>query len=253
MANTLKELRPEYMDLWRTMEFSANNEARADKVAGRLLSYLDRYMGIQRLTGVPAAFIMVAHERESSGNWNTYLGNGEPLNRVTTLVPKGRGPFKTFEEGAMDALTLEHMTGIELASWDEATLCFWLESFNGFGYRMYHQMPSPYLWSGTNHQKIGKYTGDGHFDPTVMDSQLGGMAVYAAIIKAAPQLDLGGPAGGPVWLGRYTIAPQTSNVPQVPPPKPIEPSVSVTHTSQHPVWDALITFLRVLFDTRSKK
>jgi len=49
---------------------------------------------------------------------------------------------------------------------------FWEETLNGPGYDMLG-MPSPYLWGGTSIQRRGKYTSDHHFDPTVMDTQLG--------------------------------------------------------------------------------
>jgi lysozyme family protein len=40
-------------------------------------------------TGVPWFVVAALHERESGADFATYLGNGEPLNRVTQLVPKG--------------------------------------------------------------------------------------------------------------------------------------------------------------------
>ena len=45
--------------------------------------------------------------RDSTFDFDTYLGTGEPLNRVTRLEPKGRGPFKSFEDGAVDAFKIK--------------------------------------------------------------------------------------------------------------------------------------------------
>jgi lysozyme family protein len=63
-----------------------------------------------------------------------------------------------------------------------------LEKFNGFGYREYHHIPSPYLWGGTVVQKPGKYVRDKHYDPTVMDEQIGGMALLAALMQLDPSV-----------------------------------------------------------------
>lgn len=203
MNYTAAALHDEYMHLWNTSDYLPGWQRSAQKVAARLLSNLPRYKALEVVSNVPAAFIMCAHERESGGNWNTYLGNGQALNRVTTIVPKGRGPFKTFEEGALDAFALEKLGsgGIRLSDWDEAMLCFWMEKFNGFGYRQ-RGLRSPYLWGGTNHQQPGKYTSDNHFDPTFMDPQLGGMAVYGELVRQEPSLNLGGNAMDPAFLNR---------------------------------------------------
>src|SRR6266850_995656 len=48
--------------------------------------------------------IAVAHEREASQRWDTQLGQGDPLNQVSVHVPAGRGPFRSGEDGALDAL-----------------------------------------------------------------------------------------------------------------------------------------------------
>src|SRR4051812_2272543 len=73
------DLHDEYMNLWSTMEYKPGVQRMCEKTASRLISNLDRYKRLEKISNVPAAFIMVTHERESGGNWNTYLGNGEPL------------------------------------------------------------------------------------------------------------------------------------------------------------------------------
>ena len=58
--------------------------------------------------------MVLRHYRESNFNFDTYLGNGQSLARVTTIVPKGRGPFTgpdAFINGAIDALRLEGFIG----------------------------------------------------------------------------------------------------------------------------------------------
>jgi lysozyme family protein len=50
-----------------------------------------RYQAVEKRTGVPWAFIAVAHERECSQDWTGSLAQGDPWNRVSVHVPKGRG------------------------------------------------------------------------------------------------------------------------------------------------------------------
>lgn len=125
------------------------------------------------------AVIAVIHDLECGQDFSKYLGNGESIYKVTVLVPKGRGPFNSFEDGAVDALKLQ---GIEnVVDWTVDGILYWLEGFNGYGYEKYHNMPSPYLWAGTNHYTKGKYVetkgedGQYHtkFYPEVVSKQIG--------------------------------------------------------------------------------
>ena len=77
----------------------------------------------------------------------------------TRLVPKGRGPFSTWEEAAIDALKIKRYP----PEWDIAHIAYAFEKFNGFGYRS-KGIPSPYLWGGSNIQRPGKYVRDGVYD-----------------------------------------------------------------------------------------
>src|SRR6266850_5889304 len=90
------------LDRWNACKL--NKTAQFKSVADRLTTSKDRYKAVEERTGVPWWFIAVVHEREASQKWNTQLGQGDPLNRVSTHVPKGRGPFSTWEDGAYDAL-----------------------------------------------------------------------------------------------------------------------------------------------------
>ena len=109
---TFAQLRGEYADLWRSMRLNPDRVGEFSSVAARLMRGVDRYKAVEKATGVPAALIAILHERESGANFNTYLGNGDPLNRPTVNVPEGRGPFRNFEEGAIDALKLDGLLAI---------------------------------------------------------------------------------------------------------------------------------------------
>src|ERR1700722_2303138 len=75
-------------------------------VAKNLITNRAIFLKMQELSGVPALWVMPVFERENP-SFNSYLGNGDPLNRPTIHVPKGRGPFEVpdaWEKGATDAL-----------------------------------------------------------------------------------------------------------------------------------------------------
>jgi lysozyme family protein len=158
-----------------------------------------RYQGVERDTGVPWMMIAAIHRRESDCDFDTYLGNGEPLDEVTTLVPAGRGPFDSWEEGAVDALTYDGLT--EVPDWRLEKMLFYLEKYNGLGY--YNQnpsIPSPYLWAGTSIQQPGKYVADGKFDPNEMDEQPGCCGVLYAIHRLDPPAQYERETAAPTWI-----------------------------------------------------
>jgi lysozyme family protein len=48
-----------------------------------------------------------------------------------------------------------------------------LEGFNGYGYSLYRNINSPYLWSGSNNYTAGKYIADNVYSKTAVSSQIG--------------------------------------------------------------------------------
>lgn len=187
MKVSFEAIKDEYERNWSNMRIRQSRSDAANEAARKAINHKDIYKEIEGKTDVPWWFVAVLHSRESSFNFNTYLGNGQALNRVTTIVPKGRGPFASFAEGAVDALRLEGFVGAR--DWGIAKTMFRLEKYNGFGYRG-RAVNSPYLWSGSNiygppEQRGGKFTSDGSFDPGTVDPQLGA----AVILKAMMELD----------------------------------------------------------------
>lgn len=130
-----------------------------------------RYKEVEAQTGMPAELVAALHWRESSGDFSTYLHNGEELGHVTTLVPRGIY-FGTNEwtEAAVDSLTREGCSRVNTN--DINSILDFAERFNGLGYR-YKGLPSPYIWAGTDRYECGKYVRDGVFDPSYVDQQLG--------------------------------------------------------------------------------
>lgn len=190
---SFESLRPEYETLWSrviapggmTKSAQAREQALAIKAAKL------RYQDVEARTAVPWFVTGIVHVREAGSppNFWAWLHNGDPMNdhnghrRRTTHVPAGRppDPYCSWEDGACDAYTYESLTGKK--DWSPAFVAWLLERFNGFGYRLYHHIRSPYLWGGTVVQQRGKYPRDKQFDPDVMDEQIGGMALLAALMQ----------------------------------------------------------------------
>lgn len=118
---------------------------------------------------------------ECSGNFTQHLANGDPIDRPTVNEPKGI-PAGTWEECAIAALKLKGWLEPD-TFWDNPLIAIWrAERYNGFGYQIYHpEVPSPYLWGGTSHQKPGKYVSDGKWSPTAESEQIGVIAIWTAL------------------------------------------------------------------------
>jgi lysozyme family protein len=143
-----------------------------DTVAHRLVNARQRYVTVEIKTGVPWAVVAVIHQREASQSWAGSLAQGDPWDRVSVHVPRGRGPFTSWEVAAEDAL---FVCPPHAAKWDDWSIdgaLTLLEQYNGLGYAAMGR-PSPYIWSGTDQYHSGKYVSDGHYDPNAIDHQTG--------------------------------------------------------------------------------
>lgn len=138
----------------------------------RILGAKDRYKAISIATGVPWYYIAAFHYRECGLNFSQSLAQGDPWDQVSRHVPAGRGPFHSFEDAAVDALTACPPYASRNKDWSLPGGLTIAEGYNGLKYA-YAGVPSPYIWSGTNQYKIGKVIVDhGPIEP-VVDKQLG--------------------------------------------------------------------------------
>ncbi len=153
-------------------------------VAERLVAAKGRYATIETRTSVPWFIVAVIHEREADQEWTANIAQGDPWNEVSTHVPNGRGPFASFEDAAYDALVNCAPHAARWKDWSAGGALTLLEQYNGLGYAN-RGLPSPYIWSGTDQYKSGKYVRDGVFDPNAVDHQLG----CAGLILAMAEID----------------------------------------------------------------
>lgn len=200
-------------------------KTQSDNIAMHLFQAKKRYQAVEARTGVPWAVIAVIHEREASQNFNTQLGQGDPLNRVSVHVPAGRGPFSSWEEGAYDALVncAPHLA--RRTDWALSAALTALELYNGTGYAV-RSLPSPYVWAGTDQYRKGKYVADGRFDPDKIDAQMGCAAMLMSLMALDPSIT-------------FTGAKITPAAP-APPVKPSQPSVTNPSPGSIGAWFASI-------------
>lgn len=146
----------------------------------------DRYARVEKVTGVPWHFIAATHALEASFNFRAHLHNGDfPLTARTRQVPAGRPsqwlPPSDWESSAKDALRLLGFTG--QTDWSLERTLYRLEAYNGLGYRGLG-VPTPYLWSFSNHYDRGKFVADGKFSRTAKSQQCGAAVMLKLLTEA---------------------------------------------------------------------
>ena len=151
-------------------KMSAEQKAALEKFEENYEKNKDRYEAVAEKTGVPAELVAAIHWRESSGNFGTYLHNGDPLGKPTTHVPAGIN-YSNWEDAACDAMT-RYIDQDKLDKDDVNTYYEVAERYNGLGYRN-KGVASPYVWAGSSNYSCGKYVADGQYDPNYVDRQLG--------------------------------------------------------------------------------
>jgi lysozyme family protein len=185
--NFTSKLKNEYTNLLDTMEVRPEWKDAIDRRARTILSNKERYQAVSDQLGglIPWGFIGVIHSLEASLTFDTALHNGDKIigtNKKTYRVPKGRGPFSTWEEAAVDALKIKKLD--QVTDWSDERVCYELERYNGFGYRNYHpSVLSPYLWSGSNHYTRGKYVSDGKWSSTARSAQSGAVLLFKRLAE----------------------------------------------------------------------
>ena len=178
------ELRHEYRRLFRTDAVRPEREALVRQIADGLAAHKSRYERAGGPIGVPWWFVAIIHSLEASQNFHTHLHNGDPLSHQTVHVPAGRPPGDppfTWVESARDALTFDGLA--DVGGWSISRALFRFEGFNGFGYRKSTiAIPTPYLWSFSQHYTRGKFASDGVYDPNLVSQQCGAAVLLRTMV-----------------------------------------------------------------------
>jgi lysozyme family protein len=171
---------------WAVCQILPDRAAQVASVAARLVMPANKvaYLAIENAVIVPWWVVAVIHERECNQDFSLSLAQGDPWREVSTHVPKGIGPFKSFYDAAVYALTNCAPHAAQWQDWTAGGTLTILEEYNGLGYEEYHAEASPYIWGATDQEEWGKYTNDGHW-AHVWDTQIG----CAAMLKKMMELD----------------------------------------------------------------
>jgi lysozyme family protein len=177
------DLKAEYARKFRTLTVRPQYQETVDWHIALIRKSRDRYLRVETQTGVPWFFVAVTHGLEASFNFRAHLHNGDfPLTARTRQVPAGRPavwlPPSDWESSAKDALRLLGYTGQK--DWSLERTLYRLEAYNGLGYRSLG-VPTPYLWSFSNHYERGKYIADGKFSPTAKSQQCGAAVLLKSL------------------------------------------------------------------------
>lgn len=174
-ARDYASLKAEYSRKFRSLVVRPQYADTANWHLDMMRKSRDRYARVEKVTGVPWHFIAATHALEASFNFRAHLHNGDfPLTARTRQVPAGRPsqwlPPSDWESSAKDALRLLGFTG--QTDWSLERTLYRLEAYNGLGYRGLG-VPTPYLWSFSNHYDRGKFVADGKFSRTAKSQQCG--------------------------------------------------------------------------------
>jgi lysozyme family protein len=181
-ATDFTSIAGEYRAYFDTLEIRPERHAVVQSRVNRLLERAPRYRALGDELGIPWFFIAIIHSLESGANFSTHLHNGDPLTARTVQVPAGRpvegNPPFTWEASARDALKIKGFVG--QPDWSTARMLHRWEANNGFGYRQ-RRLPSPYLWSFSQHYTKGRFIRDHVFDAESVSQQCGAAVLLKAL------------------------------------------------------------------------
>lgn len=183
-ARISPERRAEYEDLFATCVVRPDKVSAVNWYANKTIEHRERYARVGMPLGVPWWFIGAIHALESGFAFDRHLHNGDPLTARTRHVPPdrpttGEPPF-AWEDSARDAL--QYMRLDSWSEWSVAGALYQWEAYNGAGYRKY-KMPSPYLWSFSNHYEKGRYVRDHVFDSEAVSNQCGAAVLLRTLVN----------------------------------------------------------------------
>lgn len=183
---------PDHTFLFWNLEFDTERISEIKWYAQQYLKNKVRYRFVSEKTGVPDWFIFLLHVRECSLSFDKVLHNGQKIigtGKTTTWVPKGRGPFHSWESAAVDALQLKNYH--KITDWSLKNILPKLEAWNGLGYRSKigdrgEVEYSPFIVAGSDfHDETSKYVSDGKYSKTAPEKQLGVFVILRGLMEFA--------------------------------------------------------------------
>lgn len=156
---------------------------------------LDVYRALGEATRVPALLLAALDLREGDCNPHLAIGQGDRWDAVSTHVPRGQGPFPSWQAANEFYVAYDRLAVLSVPEWTWPYACWKTEKWNGFGPRA-HGRHSGYLWSCTSvyddatdgEPGGGKYVADGIWNPQAMDRQPGVVPVMLMLDAEYPDL-----------------------------------------------------------------
>jgi len=169
----------EYQRYFDGITPSADFEYQLKICVERIIFGINQYKAVEGETGIPWVFTALIHEMECDCSFDRQILNGQRLDEMTTIVPKGHGPWKFWHTAAIEGLqnyvTVDH--------WDVGVMGYHLERHNGFGYRN-NGLLSPYLFSGCQWGvDLGLYGSDGEYSPILRSKQAGAYVILHKLME----------------------------------------------------------------------
>lgn len=128
----------------------------------RIEEYKVIYNAVKNVINIPVIMIGTIHYLECNNNFSLTIRDGGKLRN---------------KDWVDDAISVLKPYSLVKGVWT-VPVCLWaMERYNGLGYRK-RGIETPYLWSGTNLYKKGKFVRDGVFDPNAVSKQVGGAVIF---------------------------------------------------------------------------
>ncbi|MGO6676436.1 hypothetical protein [Rhizobium leguminosarum] len=176
-----------YQNLWDTMDVRDSFKSQALAIAKKIVNGQAKYAAAVQGTKIPWWFIGVVHSMECGLKFSTHLHNGDPLTARTVKYPPNRpaiinGLPIDWVYSAKDAIDYEKLKLV--TDWSLSSVLYHWHRYNGIDnqYKK-RQIPTPYLWSGSQHYVKGKYTSDHNFDPNAVSKQVGAAVILWALFE----------------------------------------------------------------------
>lgn len=174
-----QELRDEYLRNWNRAKINDSDKGKVARGLDIVRPHIEKYNEVASHIDCNIHALICSHYREAGCDFDRQILNGQAWDMKTTIVPKGEGPFESFEVSCKRGFDIkpkmEHENNI-------IDILHFLERWNGWGYRR-RGVWSPYLWSYTNLYVKGYYTSDGKFSMNAVNRQLGCASLLIAILE----------------------------------------------------------------------
>lgn len=170
-----------YDDNWDRLKVLPEFFDRLKKGRGILLGGRKQYELVSSKIEIPWYVVGVIHCMEAWDEdlWKGSLHNGMPWDEVNAIIPSGpRGPFQSWEEAALDALSLSSLPH----QWTVSSISRFLEDWNSSYENL--NVNSPYLYYGSNIECLGKFKRGIGFVRYAENRQIGSLVILKSLVES---------------------------------------------------------------------